>query len=188
MTALTAEFVERQYNLRAAFPDHLAWFERWAADSEKARSRLDNVLDVRYGRGPKQTLDLFPAANPRGLLLFLHGGYWRALDKGDFSFVAAPLVERGIAVALVNYDLCPSVAVATIVDQCRRSMLWLVRIATLVAMACVATPSCATSDRDPSEAIGAALAYVHPRGVRDREAGLGRGGGNAHDVGRGETG
>ena len=57
MTALATEFVEREYNLRAAFPDHPAWFERWAADSERARSRLDVLPDVRYGRGPKQTLD-----------------------------------------------------------------------------------------------------------------------------------
>src|SRR5207253_2152006 len=125
MTALTAEFVERQYNLRAAFPDHLAWFERWAADSEKARSRLDNVLDVRYGRGPKQTLDLFPAANPRGLLLFLHGGYWRALDKADHSFIAPEFVARGIGVAVVNYDLCPDVGIARIVDECREGVVWL---------------------------------------------------------------
>jgi len=125
MTALTAEFVERQYNLRAAFPDHLAWFERWAADSEKAGSRLDNVLDVRYGRGPKQTLDLFPAANPRGLLLFLHGGYWRALDKADHSFIAPEFVARGIGVAVVNYDLCPDVGIARIVDECREVVVWL---------------------------------------------------------------
>ncbi len=127
MTALAADFVEREYNLRAAFPDHPSWFERWAADSEQARSRLDSVLDVRYGKGPKQTLDLFPAEHPRGALLFVHGGYWRALDKSDHSFVATEFVARGIGVAVVNYDLCPGVGIARIVEECREALVWLRR-------------------------------------------------------------
>ena len=102
VSALSAEFVEREYNLRVAFPDHPQWFARWAADSAVARSRLDAHLDVRYGSGPKQTMDLFPAANARGTLLFIHGGYWRALDKVDHSFVAPPLVADGIGVAVIN--------------------------------------------------------------------------------------
>ena len=58
MSALPAEFVEREYNLRAAFPDHPQWFARWAVDSAAARARLETRLDVRYGNGPKQTMDL----------------------------------------------------------------------------------------------------------------------------------
>jgi arylformamidase len=127
MSALPAEFVEREYNLRAAFPDHPQWFARWAADSAAARERLDARLDVRYGTGPKQTMDLFPAPNARGTLLFIHGGYWRALDKIDHSFVAAPLVAQGISAAVVNYDLCPEVGIARIVDECREAVAWLLR-------------------------------------------------------------
>lgn len=126
--AYTAEFVERGYNLRAAFPDHPAWFARYAAESEAARAALGPKLDLRYGPGPKETLDLFvPSAPARATFVFLHGGYWRALDKSDFSFVAPPFVARGIAVAVVNYDLCPAVAVADIVVECRRALVWLVR-------------------------------------------------------------
>jgi len=124
---LSAEFVEREYNLRVAFPDHPQWFARWAADSAVARSRLDAHLDVRYGSGPKQTMDLFPAANARGTLLFIHGGYWRALDKVDHSFVAPPLVADGIGVAVINYDLCPEVGIARIVAECREAVVWLLR-------------------------------------------------------------
>jgi arylformamidase len=124
---LPADFVEREYNLRAAFPDHPDWFARWAADSAAARAELAWRLDLRYGSGPKQTLDLFPAARPRGALLFIHGGYWRALDKSDHSFVARPLVERGIGVAVLNYDLCPDVSIARIIEQCREAVAWLTR-------------------------------------------------------------
>ena len=127
MTSLPAEFVEREYNLRAAFPDHPQWFARWAADSESARARLEGHLNLRYGSGPKQTIDLFPAARPRGALLFIHGGYWRALDKSDHAFVAPPLVAEGIGVAVINYDLCPDVSIARIVDECREGVAWLMR-------------------------------------------------------------
>lgn len=124
----TAEFVERGYNNRAAVPEHPLWLARFAELSEKARASLAPKLDLRYGPGPKETLDLFAPAGPaRGTFVFLHGGYWRALDKSDFSFVAAPFAAQGIAVAVVNYDLCPDVSVAAIVDECRRAVAWVVR-------------------------------------------------------------
>ena len=126
--AYTAEFVERGYNNRAAVPDHLKWLARFVELSESARVVLGPKLDLRYGPGPKETLDLFaPPGRARGTFLFLHGGYWRALDKSDFSFVATPFVAAGYAVAVANYDLCPEVSMATIVDECRRALLWLVR-------------------------------------------------------------
>ena len=124
---LTAEFVEREYNLRNAFPDHPQWFARWSAESASARSRLDAQLGLRYGSGPKQTLDLFPAKAPRGALLFIHGGYWRAFDKDDHSFVAPVFVDAGVGVAVINYDLCPDVSIAHIVEECRQAVAWLWR-------------------------------------------------------------
>ena len=127
MMEFTAEFVEREYNNRAAVPDHPRWFARYAELSAAACARYRPTLDLRYGAGPKQTLDLFlPPGPATATLMFVHGGYWRALDKRDFSFVAAPFVERGIAVANINYDLCPDVAVATIVAQCERAVAWLI--------------------------------------------------------------
>jgi arylformamidase len=127
MSALPADFVEREYNLRAAFPDHLQWFSRWAEESAVAREKLGGQLDIRYGSGPKQTMDIFPATSPRGALLFIHGGYWRALDKSDHSFVAPAFVAEGIGVAVVNYDLCPDVSIARIVEEMRESVAWLRR-------------------------------------------------------------
>lgn len=124
---LSADFVEREYNLRNAFPDHPQWFARWSAESAAARSRLDSRLGIRYGSGPKQTLDLFPAKAPRGALLFIHGGYWRALDKDDHSFVAPAFVNEGVGVAVINYDLCPDVSIAHIVEECRQAVAWLWR-------------------------------------------------------------
>lgn len=124
----TAEFVERGYNNRAAVSDHAQWFARWAALSAEAQQRFQPKLDLRYGPNPKETLDLFvPASAARGTFVFIHGGYWRALDKSDHRFVAAPFIAQGISVAVINYDLCPDVSIATIVDECRRAVSWLKR-------------------------------------------------------------
>ena len=128
LTGYTPEFVERGYNNRAAVPDHPRWFAWYAERSAAARAAVSCHADLRYGAGPKETLDLFvPEGAARGTFVFIHGGYWRALDKSDVSFVAPPLVARGFAVAAVNYDLCPAVTVATVVDQCRRAVAWLAR-------------------------------------------------------------
>jgi arylformamidase len=124
----TPEFVERGYNNRAAVPDHPLWFERYKRWSDAARADFAPLRDLRYGPGPLATLDLFrPEGTPRGTFVFMHGGYWRALDKDDFAFVAAPFVAQGIAVANVNYDLCPAVSIAAIVDECRRAVAWIAR-------------------------------------------------------------
>jgi arylformamidase len=124
----TPEFVERGYNNRAAVPDHPRWLALYPQASAEARAALSPQLDIRYGPGPKETLDLFlPSGRARGTFVFLHGGYWRAFDKSDFSFVATPFVARDLAVAVVNYDLCPDVSIAAIVDECRRATHWIVR-------------------------------------------------------------
>ena len=123
-----AQYYESRYNPRLAVPDYAQHFERWAQRSERARSRMDGYLDVPYGGHPMEKLDLFRARGAsRGLLMFIHGGYWRALDKGQHSFVAQPFVEANITVAVVNYALCPTVTVEDIVRQILQATAWLYR-------------------------------------------------------------
>jgi len=125
VAALTPEFVEAEYNARAAVPEHEQYFERWRKDSAFARGTLDARLDLAYGSEPLQKLDVFPAKDTRGTLVFLHGGYWRSLDKSDFSWLAPPFVAAGIGVAVVNYRLCPEVGIGEIVADVLASMRWL---------------------------------------------------------------
>src|SRR5512134_3528949 len=100
----TPEYCEAQYNVRAAIPDHAQYFARWKEASRAARLALPCHLDVAYGASPEETLDVFPArGTSRALLTFIHGGFWRALHKDDFSFVAQPFVARGVTVAVINY-------------------------------------------------------------------------------------
>jgi arylformamidase len=125
---LTPDAVERGYNNRAAVPDHQRWLDEWVERSRRAQDALQPTIDLRYGAAPKETLDLFAPAKPaRGTLVFIHGGWWRSLDKADYAFVAPAFVAAGYAVAMVNYTLCPEAPIATIVEQCRRALRFIVR-------------------------------------------------------------
>jgi len=116
------------YNPRLIVPDHQQIFERWESDSERARASLGGYLDVPYGPADSEKLDLFRAhGRSRGLLMYIHGGYWRSLDKKRFSFIAPALVKAGITVAVPNYALCPAVRVEDIVMQMVQACAWLYR-------------------------------------------------------------
>jgi arylformamidase len=128
MTTWDPAWLDRQYNNRALVPEHPAIFERWAEASALARERMTVEVDVPYGDTPGQTLDVFPAAAEGSpVLVFIHGGWWRALDKRDHSFVAPAFVKAGAAVVVPNYDLCPTVGVDTIALQMVRALVWTFR-------------------------------------------------------------
>jgi arylformamidase len=118
-------WLDEQYNNRARVPDHPKIFERWRAASALTREQSSRRLDVRYGDGPDETLDLFPAPRANApVLVFVHGGYWRSLDKADFSFVAPSFAAAGALVAVPNYGLAPAVPLATIALQLTRAIAW----------------------------------------------------------------
>ena len=122
--------LDAQYNLRAAVPEHPEHFARWEADSSRAYGSLPVRRDLAYGPHPRQRLDVFPAGPGAPLLVFIHGGYWRSFDKESFAFIAPAFVEAGIAVALVEYALCPTVTLPTLCGQVRDAIAWLARNAT----------------------------------------------------------
>ncbi|HET7731389.1 MAG TPA: alpha/beta hydrolase [Usitatibacter sp.] len=122
---MDAAFVEREYNNRALVPDHAKYFARWERDSQFVRDTLSCELDVPYGPDARHRIDLFPAKNARGTLVFIHGGYWRSLDKSMFSWLASPWVAAGISVAMPNYRLCPSVRIDDIVADAIAAANWL---------------------------------------------------------------
>ncbi|MBP0482113.1 alpha/beta hydrolase [Sagittula salina] len=94
------------------YPD--AWIAPSAAFRETARARFD----IPYGEGARHRYDLFlPEGTPRGLFVFVHGGYWVALDKSYWSHLAAGPLALGWAVAMPSYDLCPDVSIAEITAQ-----------------------------------------------------------------------
>jgi arylformamidase len=118
--------LSKLYNNRQLVPDHPQHFARWAEGSQRARSTMTSHLDLRYGDAPGETIDLFPSRRGDGsCMMFIHGGYWRSLDKKDFSFLAPAFVSAGISLAVVNYDLCPQVGMDEIVRQMLRASRWL---------------------------------------------------------------
>ncbi len=123
-----AQYYESRYNPRIAVPEYAQHFETWAERSEETRKSLDCYLDVPYGAHQMEKLDLFRAKGAsRGFLMFVHGGYWRALDKSQHSFVAKPFVEARITVAMINYALCPALTVEDIVRQVLQATAWCYR-------------------------------------------------------------
>lgn len=122
------DFCEREYNARAAVPDHALQLRHWAEQSRRVRVGHPCYLDIAYGNAPNQTLDIFPARRGGGhtpLMVFIHGGYWRALDKSDFSFLAPAFTRAGIALAVVNYRLLPQVPLEHLVRDVVSSITWL---------------------------------------------------------------
>jgi arylformamidase len=126
--AADAAFLSRAYNNRELFPDHPRHFARWTESSARTRSTMTCHLDLAYGSSAGETLDIFPARKGDGsTLLFIHGGYWRSLDKKDFSFLAPALVGAGVSLVVANYDLCPKVTIERIVQQMLAASAWLYR-------------------------------------------------------------
>ena len=121
------EAVEKQYSPRTtSTPEQLAAYtELGTRSSQAARERFKGVYDLRYGTGPLETADFFHCGQPNApVMVFFHGGYWRARDKKDYSFVVNGVLPLGCSVVVMNYDLCPAVTVAQIVDQTRRGLQW----------------------------------------------------------------
>jgi arylformamidase len=125
---LTPDQLQSQYSARAAVPEHPQIFQRWKERSAGFRVSSPCELDLPYGDSCSEKLDLFfPAVEKPPLLIFIHGGYWQAMERSDFGFLATELVARGVAVAIPGYDLCPAVTLDQIAGQMRRALLWLSR-------------------------------------------------------------
>jgi arylformamidase len=119
---------DAQYNNRARIPEALQIIERWTSASALTREKAVCELDVAYGAGAGETLDVFPTTRPRApVLVHIHGGYWRALDKRDQSFVAPSFVTDGALVIVPNYALCPAVSIEHITLQLVRALAWVWR-------------------------------------------------------------
>ena len=121
-------WLDLQYNNRARVADHARVLARWAEASALARTQSRCELDVAYGDGAGETLDIFPTNEPSApVLVFVHGGYWRSLDKADHSFVAPAFVQHGVTVVVPNYALCPAVSIEHIALQTANALAWVHR-------------------------------------------------------------
>lgn len=117
---------EVEYNNRARVPENPALMAGWARDAAAYRAEHE-PRRLTYGAGPRNVIDLFAGDRDGPLVVFIHGGYWQALDGSSSSHCARGLNGHGISVAVPSYDLCPNVTVADIIGQMRAASRELAR-------------------------------------------------------------
>lgn len=120
--------LDAQYNNRVRWPDYKVHFANWRTWSTETCGKLSCHLDLAFGPGPMEKLDILPAPKPDApLYVFIHGGYWYSLDKADYSYVAEGFRPHGVATAVNNFGLAPDTGMDEIVRQNRAALAWLWR-------------------------------------------------------------
>lgn len=115
------------YDNRSFIPGAGEFPDRWAEEARAFREIEAAVgrarLNARYGDHDREAFDLFhPAGRPEGLVVFVHGGYWRLFDRSYWSHFAAGCTARGWAVAVPSYPLAPDRRIADITRSVARAI------------------------------------------------------------------
>lgn len=103
-------------------PGGTRWPAAWVEPAQQMRAALAAEgrarLDLAYGKGERNRLDLFLSeGTPRGLVVYVHGGFWLRLDKSFWSHLATGALAHGYAVAMPSYTLCPAIRIGGIVRE-----------------------------------------------------------------------
>ncbi|WP_198380075.1 alpha/beta hydrolase [Roseomonas sp. KE2513] len=115
--------LDREYNARATTPEVETIIGAYRARTDAAKAVLRWSTE-RYGPTEPERVDVYPAGEGAPVLVFIHGGYWRALDSADAGSMAPAFVAAGACVVSVNYTLAPAASLDRIVDECRRALAW----------------------------------------------------------------
>ena len=126
--------LELQYNGSGRNPElaplRQAHQEKTDALTAKVKASVPNKLDISYGPGSRDKLDIFLSGQSYApLLVFIHGGYWKSRSKDEFSYLASSFIERGVNVATISYPLAPEARLSEIVDAAQRAIAYLHRSA-----------------------------------------------------------
>lgn len=124
--------LDRQYNSRGTVPDFTVYTRRYTELTRAAKARLACIENLHYGPGADATLDLYPAAPAAGgpgtpVMVFFHGGDWRALSKDDSGFAAPAFVAAGVMFIAVNFSLVPALSIPQMGAQVRHALAWIAR-------------------------------------------------------------
>jgi len=125
---MTADQLRQQYNPSRSIPEFPKIAQSWKERSAAFRASANAELNIAYGEHPAARLDLFMPAQPSPRLhVYIHGGYWQAFGKDDFSYLAEGLTRSGMAVAILGYPLCPTVPLQGVVRHARLALAFLWR-------------------------------------------------------------
>jgi|TARA_B100000315_G_scaffold251797_1_gene287251 arylformamidase len=117
--------LDAQYNQATLVPDLSPYMEHWNKAGAEAREKLDCKLDIAYGPGEVELLDIFSCKQDLAPIhVHLHGGAWRRMDKEHVSYHAPPFVDAGAIFITLNFGLAPEYALEDIVGQVRLALKW----------------------------------------------------------------
>jgi arylformamidase len=122
------EALEAQYDVERSVDDLAAYQARYAQLTQQVRVTHRCFLDLAYGDGPSERLDIYPAKNPEAPVhVFMHGGGWRTSSKDGRGFPAQAFVAAGVTFVSIDYPQFPGVEMGQIVDAVRRAVVWVWR-------------------------------------------------------------
>jgi acetyl esterase/lipase len=116
---------DRAYSNGAFIPGSEAYPARWLADAAAFRDSLGGRarLGIAYGSGVRNFFDLFlPPGDVRGLLIFIHGGYWMKFGPESWSHLATGALARGFACAMPAYTLAPEARIRDMTREIARAV------------------------------------------------------------------
>ena len=121
--------LDAAYNNTAAvgIPKRDQYVGGWSARSDALRKTQEAKVDLRYGSGPRQRLDVFPCGQAGApTLAYIHGGYWQMNDKEPYAFLGEALLPAGFNLALIEYTLAPEARLDRIVAEVRAAVAWVI--------------------------------------------------------------
>lgn len=122
----TQAALDIQYNSRGTVPDVSVYLADYAARTSQAKAQLRCLENLRYGDGANELLDIYPATQPSApVMVYLHGGDWRALSKEDSGFAAPAFVAKGAMFVVLDFTLVPHTTLPAMGAQVLRALLWL---------------------------------------------------------------
>lgn len=124
---LSRDEADRLYRATGAIVDPGAVLADFIARSRAFRQAHGGLLDIAYGDGPDETMDIFLPASPGAAMkvhVFIHGGYWYQFGKDEWSFIAEALTAAGAIVIVPRYSLCPAVKISDITHQMQAMLCW----------------------------------------------------------------
>ncbi len=124
---MTTKVLETSFNPRLCVPNYQNYLNVSKSKAKKAQNYLEGFYDIKYGDTPLQNLDVYfnKSKTKLPIHIFIHGGYWRALDKSYHTHMALPFYNKNICFFNINYDLCPKVTLTEIRLQIIKAIVWI---------------------------------------------------------------
>jgi arylformamidase len=114
--------LDDQYEQRVWVPHADEIIRRYAAESDRVRTRLGEPRVERYGPTPPETLDIYGSG--KKAFVFVHGGAWRRQSSREQAFPAEPIIAAGAAYVALNFANLPAVTLPEMVNQVCRGIEW----------------------------------------------------------------